>query len=237
MACWRCRLSPHKEAAAGVHESECECSFACPCFFFFWFFFTHSQGLSFFRLPRRAVRTPQYFGYGPIHFLHARRQRTKPGAWLSKALPHACKIPQCYDGVRRGHAVRWERRQRVQCLRNKLLDWSATKSLFYTKHYGNRACSITHYPCHGPFEARSPGAHGRRWHKATPYGILCGGLQYSAGELHCESMGLSIGLINVSVIQEVFFMTATLHLCQATKTSKKPSYFTCTTDGGSWSWL
>lgn len=22
-----------------------------------------------------------------------------------------------------------------------------------------------------------PSAHGRKWHKATPYGILCGGLQ------------------------------------------------------------
>lgn len=31
-----------------------------------------------------------------------------------------------------------------------------------------------------------PSAHGRRWHKATPYGILCDGLQRSAGELSCE---------------------------------------------------
>lgn len=47
------------------------------------------------------------------------------------------------------------------------------------------------------------GAHVRRWHRATPYGVLC-----VAGQENWAVKGriLSIGLINVSVIHEVFFM-------------------------------
>lgn len=99
------------------------------------------------------------------------------------------------------------RRQRVRCLCNKLPDWSTTKRLFHTKHYGNRACSITHCPCHGPFEARSPvpmGEGGTRPHHMVFYVAGCSTLQESWA---VKGRIMSIGLINVVAIKEVFFIT------------------------------
>lgn len=73
----------------------------------------------------------------------------------------------------------------------------------FTKHYGNRDCSITHRPHHGPFQAWSlapDGEGGTMPHHMVFYVAECSTLRESWA---VKARMLSTGLINVSVIWEV----------------------------------
>lgn len=148
----------------------------------------------------------------------------------------------------RTHGKRAERRRRLRCACDKLPDWPTTQEII--SHYklqqsvvfcGNRACSITHCRCHGPFEARCPvpmgeGGTGPR-HMVCYVGALCRRAELWKGRI------LSIRLINVSVIRVVFLHNQAgdpsphSTFARLLKWAKKVSCFTCRTDGGLWSWL
>lgn len=72
-------------------------------------------------------------------------------------LLHMCvKCVSGFDGLRRGH-IRERGGGDTVWYPSKPLPYSAsTRILFYTKHYRNRANSITSSPCHSTCQAQSP---------------------------------------------------------------------------------
>lgn len=209
LACCRCRLSPHKEAAVGAHESMCESLFAClhsspP--------FLHTHTLThlrpeLFHHPRRAAHTPKHLGYGPIDILYARMQN-EAMAWLSKALPHACKILQCNEDTQE------ESRGGDVCsvsVTNYRTDPQPRDYLTQNTIATEPAASLNvPVMAHLKLIPRCP------WEKvAQGHAIWYSMWRAAALQESWAVKGriLCVGLINVSVIRRVFFITGpkTLH--------------------------
>lgn len=117
---------------------------------------------------------------------HSPCQDAERSTRLSKALSHACEILQCYHNART-HRVSAE--GTATCAVSL---WQITGLICnqdFISHTTLWQQSLQHHPLFPswPIWSSFPGAHGRRWHKATPYAIVCGRLQFSAGELSCES--------------------------------------------------
>lgn len=143
---------------------------------------THTPGLSFSIIRGERRTLSNIFGYGPIHILHARMQRMKPWRGYLRLFHMHAKYRSAMTVCGEDTQERGDNDVCGVSETNYRID-PQPRDYFTQNTMATEPAASPTVPVMAHLKL---GAHGRRWHKATPYGILCGGLQNSTGEQSCE---------------------------------------------------
>lgn len=162
-----------------------------------------------FHHPRRAANTLRYFGYGPIHIPHARMQRMKPWHGYLRLFHMHAKYRSAVTVCGEDTQERAERRRRVRYLCNKLPRLIHNPRDYFTENtMATEPAASPTVPvmAHLKLVARCPWEEVAQGHAIWLVFYVAGCSTLQEGWA-VKGRILSIILINVSVIRDVFLIT------------------------------